>query len=287
MLKRENRDIEVLSPAGTYESLIAAVQGGADSVYFGIGKLNMRAGSSKNFTIQDLPDIRKICSENGIRAYLTLNTVMYDGDLEEMRKIVSAAKKSHLDAIIASDYAVISEVKEQGMRLHISTQTNISNIESLKFHAQFADVVVLARELSLNQVAHICQEVESRQITGPSGELMKIEVFAHGALCMAISGKCYLSLHEKTKSANRGECNQLCRRSYILTDKDDGFQFEINDEYIMSPKDLCTIGFLDKILDAGVTILKLEGRGRPPEYVKTITACYKEAVQAWEAGIYD
>jgi len=248
--------------------------------------LNMRAGSSKNFTIVDLPEVRRICNEYKIKAYLTLNTVMYDGDLEEMRQIIEAAKVNQLDAIIASDYAVINEVQKQGLRLHISTQANISNMDALKFHANFADVVVLARELSLEQVKHVCREVEEQQIKGPSGELVRIETFAHGALCMAVSGKCYLSLHEKTKSANRGECNQICRRSYILTDKDDGFQFEVDDEYLMSPKDLSTIGFVDQILDAGVSILKLEGRGRPPEYVRTVTECYKEAVLTWQEGSF-
>ncbi|MFC2125110.1 U32 family peptidase [Bacteroidota bacterium] len=287
MVNNSHRNIEVLSPAGNFESLMAAIQGETDGVYFGIGKLNMRAGSSKNFGISDLPEVRNICDKYNIRAYLTLNTVMYDEDLEELGEIIQAAKANRLDAVIASDYAVINEVQNQGIRLHISTQTNISNIDALKFHANFADVVVLARELNLEQVSHVCQEIENQQIKGPSGELIRIETFAHGALCMAVSGKCYLSLHEKTKSANRGECNQLCRRSYILTDKDDGFQFEVDAEYLMSPKDLSTIGFLDRILDAGVSILKLEGRGRPPEYVKTVTACYKEAVRAWQAGTYN
>ena len=286
-MKINHQNIEVISPAGNFESLRAAIQGGTDAVYFGIGGLNMRAGSSKNFTIHDLPAVRKLCDESGIKAYLTLNIVMYDDDLEEVYEIIQAARENRMDAVIASDYAVINAVHEQGIPLHLSTQANISNIEAIKFHAKFADVIVLARELSLEQVKYVCREIEKQQITGPSGKLVRIEVFAHGALCMAISGKCYLSLHEKTKSANRGECNQLCRRSYFLTDKDDGFQFEVDSEYLMSPKDLSTISFLDRILDAGVNILKLEGRGRPPEYVKTVTACYKEAVLAWMGGSFN
>jgi len=286
MSSKNNREVELLAPAGNFESLMAAIQGGADAVYFGVGKLNMRAGSSKNFSISDLQKIKKICAEHGIKAYVTLNTVMYDHDLEYVREIIDEIKKAGIDAIVASDFSVINYARSSGIRIHISTQANVSNIESLKFFAGFADVIVLARELSLEQVIDICQEVEAQNITGPEGQKIRIEAFAHGALCMAISGKCYLSLHEKNKSANRGECMQLCRRGYTVTEKDDGYQLDIDNEYIMSPKDLSTISFIDKLLDAGVQVFKIEGRGRPPEYVKTTTACYREAIDAWENGTF-
>jgi putative protease len=279
-------EIQLLAPAGDFESLMAAIQGGADAVYFGVGNLNMRAGSSKNFSISDLEEIKSRCSEHGTKTYVTLNTVMYDEDLEYAKGIIDEVRKARIDAIIASDFSVINYARSSGLRVHISTQANVSNIESLKFFANFGDVIVLARELSLEQVKEICRQVDDENVTGPNGEKIKIETFAHGALCMAISGKCYLSLHEKNKSANRGECMQLCRRGYTVTEKDDGYQLDIDNEYIMSPKDLSTISFIDQLLDAGVQVLKIEGRGRPPEYVKTTTACYREAIDAWKEGSF-
>jgi putative protease len=279
-------DIELLAPAGNFDSLMAAIQGGADAVYFGIGSLNMRAASSRNFKVYDLPEIKKRCVTAGIKTYVTLNTVMYDDDLEEMRLMIGAVKKYGIDAIIASDFAVINEARKNGVPLHISTQSNVSNTESLRFFSKYADVMVLARELSLDQVKAICGAIRTSNICGPSGLPVRVEAFAHGALCMAISGKCYLSLHEKNKSANRGECMQLCRRGYTVTDKEDGYQVDIENEYIMSPKDLSTITFLDQLLEAGVRIFKIEGRGRPPEYVKTTTKCYREAIDAWLEGTY-
>jgi len=286
MASGKPNDIELLAPAGNFESLIAAIQGGADAVYFGVGKLNMRAGSSKNFSISDLEEIRKIRDQHGIRTYVTLNTVMYNEDLEYAKEIIDEVHKTRMDAIVASDFSVISYARSLGIRVHISTQANVSNIESLKFFANFADVIVLARELSLKQVKDLCQQVDELNITGPDGEKIKIEAFAHGALCMAVSGKCYLSLHEKNKSANRGECMQLCRRGYTVTEIEEGYQLDIDNEYIMSPKDLSTISFIDKLLDAGVKVYKIEGRGRPPEYVKTTTACYREAIDSWRAGAF-
>lgn len=283
-LKRE--DIEIMAPVGSYESLMAAIQGGANSVYFGIEKMNMRAHSSNNFTFDDLEKIVSICSKNSIRTYLTVNTVIYDKELRLMRDIIDAAKRNHVTAIIASDISAISYARSIGVEVHISTQLNISNIESLRFYSQFADVVVLARELNLDQVSEISKAIKEEHITGPSGELVKIEMFVHGALCMAISGKCYLSLHEKNYSANRGACLQTCRKSYIVTEKETGNQLEIDNEYIMSPKDLCTINFLNKLLDAGVSVLKIEGRARPPEYVKTVCECYHEAVFSYIDGSY-
>jgi putative protease len=283
-MKRE--DYEIMAPVGSYESLMAAIQGGANSVYFGIEKMNMRAHSSNNFTFDDLENIVKICNKNKIKSYLTVNTVVYDNELALMREIIDAAKKINITAIIASDLSVINYARKIGVKVHISTQLNISNIESLKFFAQFADVVVLARELSLNQVARISKAIKKQDITGPSGSLVKIEIFIHGALCMAISGKCYLSLHEKNYSANRGACMQTCRKAYIVSEKESGNQLEIDNEYIMSPKDLCTINFLNKLLDAGVSVLKIEGRARPPEYVKTVSECYNEAVIACLDGTY-
>ncbi|MDZ7742698.1 MAG: peptidase U32 family protein [Bacteroidota bacterium] len=275
-----------MSPVGSYESLMAAIQGGADAVYFGIGHLNMRSASSKNFTLDDLKEITRICKENKVRTYITLNTVVYDEEIDEMKKVVDAAKENGISAIIASDLAVISYARQAGMEVHMSTQTNISNIEAVKFYAEFADVMVTARELSLDKVKAITRSIEKEQIKGPSGKLVQIEVFAHGALCMAISGKCYLSLDNLNHSANRGECLQICRRPYKVTDKDGDVELEVDNEYIMSPKDLKTIDFLDKILDAGVKVLKIEGRGRSPEYVKTVTGCYKEAVKAYFDGEY-
>ncbi len=274
-------DYEIMSPAGSYESLMAAIQGGADSIYFGIEGLNMRAKSSNNFTIEDLHNIALICKENNIKSYLTVNTIIYDNDMELMRKVVDAAKEASLSAIIAADVAVLMYARSIGVEVHLSTQLNITNTESLKFYAQFADVVVLARELNLDQVASIHKDIVEQQIKGPSGELIRIEMFCHGALCMAVSGKCYLSLHEKDLSANRGACNQICRRGYIVKDKDSEIELEIDNEYIMSPKDLKTIHFMNKMMDAGVRVFKIEGRARGPEYVRLVTSCYKEAVQAY------
>ncbi len=270
-----------MSPVGSYESLMAAIQGGADSVYFGIGRLNMRSASSRNFTLDDLKQISGICKQNNIRSYITLNTVVYDEELEEMRSVVDAAMKHNITAIIASDQAVIQYANAVGMEIHMSTQTNITNIEAVKYYAIFADVMVTARELSLDKVKAITKAIEEQQIKGPSGNLIQIEIFAHGALCMAISGKCYLSLDNLNSSGNRGECLQLCRRSYTVKDKETDLELEVDNEYIMSPKDLKTIDFIDRILDTGVRVLKIEGRGRSPEYVKTVTECYKEAVNAW------
>lgn len=285
-VKMKRKDFEIMAPVGSYESLMAAIQGGADSVYFGIEKMNMRAHSSNNFMIEDLEKIVRICTENGIKTYLTVNTIVYDKELELMRMIVEAAKKNKITAIIASDISVISYARKIGVEVHISTQLNVTNIESLRFYSQFADVVVLARELSLDQVAEINKAIQEEQITGPSGNLVKIEMFVHGALCMAISGKCYLSLHEKNYSANRGACMQTCRKAYTVTEKESGNQLEIDNEYIMSPKDLSTIHFLNKVLDAGVRVLKIEGRARPPEYVKTASECYNEAVLAYLDGSF-
>ena len=280
-------DIEIMSPVGSYEALMAAIQGGADAVYFGVGQLNMRAKSSNNFSIDDLIKITDICKENNVKTYLTVNTIIFNHEIEVMKEIVNAAKKYGVTAIIASDMSVIGYASSIGMEIHISTQCNITNIEAVKFYAKFADVMVTARELSLKQVADITQTIEKEQIKGPNGELIKIEVFAHGALCMAVSGKCYLSLDNLNASANRGACLQVCRRPYHVTDKDGGVELEVDNEYIMSPKDLKTIGFLDKILKAGVKVLKIEGRGRSPEYVKTVTQCYREAADAVFDGTYN
>lgn len=277
-------DIELMSPAGDFESLRAAIQGGADAVYFGVGKLNMRSGSAKNFTVDDLVEITKICQAARVKAYLTLNIVMYDGELEEMEALVVKAGEVGISAIIAADPAVINIVRKHQIPLHLSTQANISNIESVKFYAQFAEVMVLARELSLEQISHICKKIEEEQIQGPAGNLVRIETFIHGALCMAISGKCYLSLHHSNKSANRGACRQICRKGYEVTDLDSGDQLVVDHEYIMSPKDLNTLRFIDKIVDSGVKILKIEGRGRSPEYVKFVTESYHKALKAIEQG---
>jgi putative protease len=280
------KDIEIMAPVGSYESLMAAVQGGADSVYFGIGKLNMRSRSSKNFTLDDLAKISDICREHGIRSYIALNTIIYDGELEEMKKIVDAAKANDITAIIASDLSVIQYARSQNVEVHISTQNNVTNIESVKFWAHFADVMVTARELSLEQVGLITKQIREEQVKGPSGNLVQIEIFAHGALCMAVSGKCYLSLDNMNFSANRGECLQVCRRGYKVTDLDGEFELMIDHEYIMSPKDLKTVDFLDRILKAGVRVLKIEGRGRSADYVKTVSSVYREAVNTYFAGEY-
>ncbi len=280
------KDIQVLSPVGSYETLQAAIKAGADAVYFGVGNLNMRSRSTANFTVEDLAEIVKICKNNNVNSYLAVNTVIYDHEMDTMKKLVDAAKKSKLTAIIASDQSVMSYAHSIGVQVNASTQLNISNIEAVKFYAQFVDVIVLARELNLKQVKEIVDQIKKEKITGPMGELIKIEIFVHGALCMAISGKCYMSLHTYNHSANRGACLQVCRRAYELTDKETGDKLEIDNEYIMSPQDLCTIEFIDKILDAGVSILKIEGRARPPEYVKTVTTCYKEAVNEYIKGTY-
>ena len=282
----KRKDIEVMAPAGSWESLMAAIQGGADSVYFGIEQLNMRAASSGNFTTGDLKKIVTVCNENGLKSYLTVNVVVYDSEIEQMKQIVDSAAESGITAIIASDQSVINYAFSKGVEIHLSTQLNISNLESVRFYSRWADVAVLARELNLDQVAYISSEIEKQDITGPKGDLVRLEMFAHGALCMAISGKCYLSLHEYGKSANRGECYQICRRRYVVTDRETGYELGIDNEYIMSPKDLCTIGFLDKIIDAGVRVLKIEGRARSAEYVKVVTECYSEAIAAIEAGDY-
>lgn len=280
------KKMELMSPAGSFEALMSAIKAGCDSVYFGIEQLNMRARSSINFTLNDLKEISQIAKEHGIKTYITLNTIVYDHDLKLMREIVDAAQKEGIDAIIASDHAVLNYCRKIGMTAHISTQCNITNIESVEFYSAFADVMVLSRELSLMQVENIVREIERRQITGPSGELVKIEIFGHGALCMAVSGKCYLSLHSHNASANRGACIQNCRRSYIVIDKEEGYELEIDNEYIMSAKDLATIDFLDKIMDAGVSVLKIEGRGRSADYVYITTQCYKEAINAIYEGTY-
>ena len=275
-----------MAPVGCWESLTAAIEAGANSVYFGIEHLNMRARSSANFTTSDLHQIAKICHEAGVQTYLTLNTVMYPEDLPLMRTIVDNAKQAGITAIIASDIAVLQYAREQGVEVHLSTQLNISNTEALRFYAQYADTVVLARELNMEQVAAIHRDIVEQHICGPKGELIQIEMFCHGALCMAVSGKCYLSLNNLGASANRGACMQVCRRGYIVKDKESDLELEVDNQYIMSPKDLKTIGFLNKMLDAGVTILKIEGRARGPEYVQTVVSCYKEAVTAWQNGEY-
>ena len=273
-----------MAPAGNFECLAAAVQGGANSVYFGVGHLNMRSHSANNFNPEDLPEICRICHEAGIKAYLTLNIVLYDEDFAPMRQTLDMALKAGVDAVIASDLAVIMYCRQIGLEVHISTQLNISNIEALRFFAAYADVIVLARELRLDQVRHISRTIEEEQICGPSGNLVKIEMFCHGALCMAVSGKCYLSLHEYAASANRGSCYQLCRRGYTVTEIGGDAQFNIENKYIMSPKDLCTIEFLDKMAEAGVSVFKIEGRARGAEYVKTVSSAYRRAADALEAG---
>ena len=279
MKKREQ--YEIMAPVGSFESLAAAIQGGADSVYFGIEGLNMRSRSANNFTTEDLHEIASICKKHQIKTYLTVNTIIYDTDLSRMREIIDTAKKAQLSAIIAADVAAMHYANQIGVEVHLSTQLNITNIESLKFYAQFADVVVLARELNLEQVKNIHEQIIEQEIKGPKGQLIRIEMFAHGALCMAVSGKCYLSLHEMSSSANRGACNQICRRGYIVKDKESDIELEIDNQYIMSPKDLKTIHFMNKMLDAGVQVFKLEGRARGPEYVRIVSECYKEAIVAY------
>jgi len=278
--------VELMSPAGSFESLRAAIQGGADSVYFGVEQLNMRARSGNNFTINDLKEIMQICRKNRIKAYLTLNTILYDHDVSLMKEIIKAAKVNQIHAIIACDHSVLMYAEKVGMPVHISTQANVSNFESVKFYSEYADAIVLARELSLMQVSEIIKQIVRKKVLGPSTNPLKIEVFAHGALCMAVSGKCYLSLHSHNASANRGACIQNCRRNYTVKDKEEGIEFEIDNEYIMSSKDLCTIDFIDKLINSGVNILKIEGRGRPADYVYTTTKCYREAINSFYDGNY-
>lgn len=279
--------LEIMAPVGSYASLQAAITGGADSVYFGVAQLNMRAKSTQSFGLEDVPEITKICSEHNIKAYLTLNTIIYDHDLKIMQEIADKAKLAGVHAIIASDHAVMNYCKKNKITVHISTQANVTNIDTIAFYSVYADVMVLSRELSLQQVSAIVKAIKQRNITGPSGNLIKIEIFGHGALCMAISGKCYLSLHSNFSSANRGACIQNCRKQYIVTDKATGDELEIQNEYIMSAKDLCTLPFLDQIENTGINILKIEGRGRSADYVYKTTKCYKEAIKAIQTGTYN
>lgn len=280
------KDFEIMAPVGSRESLAAAIDAGADAVYFGIEGLNMRSRSSANFTADDMADIASLCASRGVKTYLTVNTVIYDGDMETMRRIISRAKEAGISAIIASDMAAILYAREIGQEVHISTQVNVSNIEAVRFYAQFADVMVLARELNMEQVAEISRAIERDDIRGPRRERVRLEMFCHGALCMAVSGKCYMSLHEMNSSANRGACNQICRRAYTVRDKETGEELEIDNQYIMSPKDLKTIHFLNKMVDAGVRVFKIEGRARGPEYVRETVECYSQALSAIVDGSY-
>ena len=277
---------EIMAPVGSREALAAALQAGADSIYFGIEALNMRAHSANHFTIRDLHEIAETCANHGVKSYLTVNTIIYDTDLELMQQICRAAKEANISAVIASDVAVLSYCQEIGQEVHLSTQLNISNVEALRFYARFADVAVLARELNLEQVAHIHRAIEEEQICGPSGKPIRLEMFCHGALCMAVSGKCYLSLQNLGRSANRGECMQVCRRSFTVTDRETGMELDVDNKYIMSPKDLKTIGFMDKMVEAGVSVFKIEGRARAAEYVYTVVKCYKEALRAVLDGTF-
>lgn len=285
-MKPNIKDFEIMAPVGSRESLAAAIKAGANSIYFGIESLNMRARSANTFTIDDLREIAAICDDNSVKSYLTINTIIYDDDIALMRKIVDAAKEAGISAVIAADVAVMSYCNEVGQEVHLSTQLNISNAEALKFYARFADVVVLARELNLKQVRVIFDAIQNEQIKGPKGELVRIEMFCHGALCMAVSGKCYLSLHEMNVSANRGACMQICRRAYDVKDKESDIELEVDNKYIMSPKDLKTIHFMDEMIEAGVRVFKIEGRARGPEYVKTVVECYKEAIQSCIDGTF-
>lgn len=273
-------DFEIMAPVGSPESFAAALNAGADSIYFGIENLNMRAHSASTFTINDLKRIAQECAERGVKSYLTVNTIIYDEDIPLMHQIIDAAKEANISAVIASDVAVMTYCQSVGQEVHLSTQLNITNIEALKFYAQFADVVVLARELNMDQVSYIYQQIQEQNICGPSGELVRIEMFCHGALCMAVSGKCYLSLNNTGRSANRGACMQLCRRQYIVKDKESDVELEIDNQYIMSPKDLKTVRFIDRMMNAGVRVFKIEGRARGPEYVDTVVRCYQEAIQS-------
>lgn len=280
------QNIELMAPAGNFESLQAALDNGADSIYFGVEQLNMRARATINFTLDDLPEISKRCQAKNVRTYLTLNTIIYDHDLSIIKTLLNKAKEFGITAVIAMDQAVIMAAREIGMEVHISTQINITNIETVKFYAMFADTMVLSRELSLRQVKKITEHIEKEQIKGPSGNLVEIEIFGHGALCMAVSGKCYMSLHAHNSSANRGACKQNCRKKYTVIDQDSGFEMELDNEYIMSPKDLCTIDILDQVADAGIKVLKIEGRGRAPEYVAKVIKCYREAIDGVANGTY-
>ncbi|MFP5470404.1 MAG: U32 family peptidase [Bacteroidia bacterium] len=282
----EKRKIELMAPAGGFDAMQAALDNGADSVYFGVDQLNMRARATMNFTLGDLPEIAERCGKYGANTYLTLNTIIYDHDLSLIKTVIQKVKEASITAVIASDQAVIGLARSQGVEVHISTQLNVTNLETVRFYSYFADVMVLSRELSLQQIKAICDGVKKENICGPSGKLVEIEVFAHGALCMAVSGKCYLSLHNQNSSANRGACVQNCRRKYKVIDLEDNVELEIDNEYIMSPKDLCTINFLDELIDAGVSVLKIEGRGRAPEYVATTIKCYREAIDAVQEGTY-
>ena len=279
-------DYEIMAPVGSRDSLAAALKAGAGSVYFGVEQLNMRSHSANHFTIDDLREIASTCKEHGVKSYLTVNTIIYGEDIPLMHQIIDAAKEAEISAVIACDIAVMQYCRQKGVEVHLSTQLNISNIEALKFYAQFADVVVLARELKMEQVADIYRQIEEQHITGPSGELVRIEMFCHGALCMAVSGKCYMSLDNTGRSANRGACMQICRRSYIVTDRETGTELEIDNKYIMSPKDLKTIRFIDKMMQSGVRVFKIEGRARGPEYVLTVVQCYKEAIQSVLDGTF-
>jgi len=278
--------IELMAPAGSFESLQAALDNGADSVYFGVEQLNMRARSSINFTLDDLDEIARRCKEKNVRTYLTLNTIIYDHDLSIIKTLLDRAKQAHITAVIAMDQAVIAYARQIGMEVHISTQINITNIETVKFYALFADTMVMSRELSLRQIKKICEQIEREQVKGPSGNLVEVEIFGHGALCMAVSGKCYLSLHSHNSSANRGACKQNCRKKYTVIDQESGFEIELDNEYMMSPKDLCTLDFLDQVIDTGAKVLKIEGRGRAPEYVATVIRTYREAIDAYYEGTY-
>ena len=279
--------IELMAPAGNFESMQAALDNGADSIYFGVEQLNMRARASINFTLDDLQEISDRCKAKNVRTYLTLNTIIYDHDLSIVKTLLQKAKEADITAVIAMDQAVIASARAIGMEVHISTQINITNIETARFYAMFADTMVLSRELSLRQVKKITEQILKENICGPSGNLVEIEIFGHGALCMAVSGKCYMSLHSSNSSANRGACKQNCRKKYTVIDQETGFEMELDNEYIMSPKDLCTIDFLDQIVDAGVKVLKIEGRGRAPEYVANVIKCYRDAVDSIEAGTYN
>jgi len=285
-MNKKINDYEIMAPVGSRESLAAAIQAGANSVYFGIGKLNMRSHSANHFTIDDLNEIAETCKAHGIQTYLTVNTVIYGEDITTMHEIIDAAKAANITAVIASDVAVMMYCRQVGVEVHLSTQLNISNINALKFYAQFADVAVLARELNMDQVKEIHEQILKQNICGPKGEPIRIEMFCHGAFCMAISGKCYMSLHDANRSANRGECVQICRRSYTVTDNETGNQLEIDNKYIMSPKDLKSVRFIDKMMDAGVRVFKIEGRARGPEYVHTVVSCYKEAIESVLDGTF-
>lgn len=278
--------IELMAPAGNFESLQAALDNGADSIYFGVEQLNMRARASINFTLDDLPEIARRCDEKSVRTYLTLNTIIYDHDLSLIKTLLDAAKEAKLTAVIAMDQAVIAYARQIGMEIHISTQINVTNIETVKFYSLFADTMVMSRELSLGQIKKIVDQIEKEQVKGPSGNLVEVEIFGHGALCMAVSGKCYLSLHSHNSSANRGACKQNCRKKYTVIDQETGFEIVLDNEYMMSPKDLCTVDFLDQVIETGVKVLKLEGRGRAPEYVAKVTKVYREAIDAYYEGTY-